>query len=48
MLNRSFSRVAAARKIPFFCSLQQRNPEFLARAGHARGNDHRADGAKAA
>ena len=35
----SFSRVAAARRIPVLPHVLQRNSGFLARARHARGND---------
>src|SRR6266849_3191680 len=40
----SFSRVAAARRIPVLPHVLQRNSGFLARAGHARGNDRRPSG----
>jgi hypothetical protein len=35
----SFSRVAAARRIPVFSPAQAPDSGFLARARHARGND---------
>src|SRR6266852_1179125 len=37
----SFSRVAAARRIPVLPHVLQRNSGFLARARHARGNDRK-------
>src|SRR6266851_5408668 len=37
----SFSRVAAARRIPVLPHVLRRNSGFLARAGHARGNDRK-------
>src|SRR5712692_9475651 len=37
----SFSRVAAARRIPVLPPVLQRNSGFLARARHARGNDRK-------
>src|SRR6266446_2877737 len=37
----SFSRVAAARRIPVLPHVFQRNSGFLARARHARGNDRK-------
>src|SRR5712692_3744003 len=37
----SFSRVAAARRIPVLPDVLQRNSGFLARARHARGNDRK-------
>src|SRR6266851_5707313 len=37
----SFSRVAAARRIPVLPQVLQRNSGFLARARHARGNDRK-------
>src|SRR5229473_6851337 len=37
----SFSRVAAARRIPVLPDVLQRNLGFLARARHARGNDRK-------
>jgi hypothetical protein len=40
MLSLSFSRVAAARRIPVFLPAPAANPGFLAHARHARGNDN--------
>src|SRR6266446_3142614 len=37
----SFSRVAAARRIPVLPDVLQRHSGFLARARHARGNDRK-------
>jgi hypothetical protein len=37
----SFSRVAAGRRIPVLPHVLRRNSGFLARAGHARGNDRK-------
>src|SRR5216683_2459353 len=37
----SFSRVAAARRIPVLPRVLQRNSGFLTRARHARGNDRK-------